>query len=47
VFDAELPEFGLGLVLVEHGYGLVAFHAGSIAEMGPRRIRVDRLASRQ
>ena len=41
VFDAELPE--LGLVLLKPGYGLVAFHAGCVAEIGPRRIRVDRL----
>ena len=45
VFDAELPEFGL--VLLEPGYGLVASHAGRVAEIGPRRIRVDRLATRQ
>ena len=45
VFDAELPEFGL--VLLEPGDGLVAFHAGSVAEVEPRRSGVERLASRR
>jgi hypothetical protein len=34
VLDAELPEFGL--VLLAPGYGLVAFHVASIAEIGPQ-----------
>ncbi|GEM_PF-5619966 len=33
VFDAKSPEFGL--VLLEPGNGLVTFHVGSIAEVGP------------